>query len=49
MPKRTILIWGDASAVGQYAIQFAKLGGLRGVLTTASSKKIRSRQRARRE
>ncbi len=36
-PQRTILIWGGASAVGQYAIQFAKLGGLR-VLTTASSK-----------
>jgi NADPH:quinone reductase-like Zn-dependent oxidoreductase len=37
MPRRTILIWGGASAVGQYAIQFAKMGGLR-VLTTASSK-----------
>ena len=36
-PQRTILIWGGASAVGQYAIQFAKLSGLR-VLTTASSK-----------
>jgi NADPH:quinone reductase-like Zn-dependent oxidoreductase len=36
-PRRTILIWGGASAVGQYAIQFAKMGGLR-VLTTASSK-----------
>ena len=36
-PQRTILIWGGASAVGQYAIQFAKLCGLR-VLTTASSK-----------
>jgi len=36
-PRRTILIWGGASAVGQYAIQFAKLCGLR-VLTTASSK-----------
>ena len=36
-PQRSILIWGGASAVGQYAIQFAKLGGLR-VLTTASSK-----------
>jgi NADPH:quinone reductase-like Zn-dependent oxidoreductase len=35
--QRTLLIWGGASAVGQYAIQFAKLGGLR-VLTTASSK-----------
>jgi NADPH:quinone reductase-like Zn-dependent oxidoreductase len=35
--QRTILIWGGASAVGQYAIQFAKLCGLR-VLTTASSK-----------
>jgi NADPH:quinone reductase-like Zn-dependent oxidoreductase len=37
VPHRTVLIWGGASAVGQYAIQFAKLGGLR-VLTTASSK-----------
>ena len=36
-PHRTVLIWGGASAVGQYAIQFAKLGGLH-VLTTASSK-----------
>ena len=36
-PQRTILIWGGASAVGQYAIQFAKLCGLR-VLTTASPK-----------
>jgi len=36
-PQRTILIWGGASGVGQYAIQFAKLGGLR-VVTTASSK-----------
>ena len=36
-PQRTILIWGGASAVGQYSIQFAKLCGLR-VLTTASSK-----------
>ena len=36
-PHRTILIWGGASAVGQYAVQFAKLCGLR-VLTTASSK-----------
>jgi NADPH:quinone reductase-like Zn-dependent oxidoreductase len=35
--QRTILIWGGASSVGQYAIQFAKLCGLR-VLTTASSK-----------
>ncbi len=35
--QRTILIWGGASAVGQYAIQFAKLCGLR-ILTTASSK-----------
>ena len=34
---RTLLIWGGASSVGQYAIQFAKLGGHR-VLTTASSK-----------
>jgi NADPH:quinone reductase-like Zn-dependent oxidoreductase len=36
-PQRTILIWGGASSVGQYAIQFSKLGGLR-VLTTASPK-----------
>jgi NADPH:quinone reductase-like Zn-dependent oxidoreductase len=36
-PQRSILIWGGASSVGQYAIQFAKLGGLR-VLTTASPK-----------
>ena len=36
-PQRTILIWGGASALGQYAIQFAKLGRLR-VVTTASSK-----------
>ena len=36
-PQRTILIWGGASALGQYAIQFAKLAGLR-VVTTASSK-----------
>ena len=35
--QRAILIWGGASSVGQYAIQFAKLGGLR-VLTTASPK-----------
>jgi NADPH:quinone reductase-like Zn-dependent oxidoreductase len=35
--QRTILIWGGASSIGQYAIQFAKLGGLR-VLTTASPK-----------
>jgi hypothetical protein len=35
--ERAILIWGGASSVGQYAIQFAKLGGLR-VLTTASPK-----------
>ena len=36
-PQRAILVWGGASSVGQYAIQFAKLGGLR-VLTTASPK-----------
>jgi NADPH:quinone reductase-like Zn-dependent oxidoreductase len=36
-PQRSILIWGGASSIGQYAIQFAKLGGLR-VVTTASSK-----------
>ncbi|KAI9439437.1 hypothetical protein F5148DRAFT_1154143, partial [Russula earlei] len=36
-PPRDILIWGGASSVGQYAIQFAKLNGLR-VLTTASPK-----------
>jgi len=35
--ERAILIWGGASSLGQYAIQFAKLGGLR-VLTTASPK-----------
>ena len=35
--QRAILIWGGASSIGQYAIQFAKLGGLR-VLTTASPK-----------
>jgi len=34
-PERSILIWGGASSVGQYAIQFAKLGGFR-VITTAS-------------
>lgn len=37
IPQRTLLIWRGASAVGQYAIQFAKLGGLR-VLTRVSSK-----------
>jgi NADPH:quinone reductase-like Zn-dependent oxidoreductase len=36
-PQRTILIWGGASAAGQYAIQFAKLCSLH-ILTTASSK-----------
>jgi NADPH:quinone reductase-like Zn-dependent oxidoreductase len=36
-PQRSILIWGGASSVGQYAIQFAKFGGLR-VVTTASPK-----------
>ena len=36
-PQRSILIWGGASSVGQYAIQFAKLGGFR-VMTTASPK-----------
>jgi len=36
-PQRDILIWGGASSVGQYAIQFAKLNGLR-VTTTASPK-----------
>jgi NADPH:quinone reductase-like Zn-dependent oxidoreductase len=36
-PRCTVLIWGGASAIGQYAIQFAKLSGLR-VLTTASPK-----------
>ena len=36
-PQRSILIWGGASSVGQYAIQFAKFGGLR-VITTASPK-----------
>jgi NADPH:quinone reductase-like Zn-dependent oxidoreductase len=34
-PQRSILIWGGSSAVGLYAIQFAKLCGLR-VLATAS-------------
>jgi len=38
-PQRAILVWGGASSVGQYAIQFAKLGGLR-VLTTTSPKNI---------
>ena len=38
-PQRAILVWGGASSVGQYAIQFAKLDGLR-VLTTASPKNI---------
>ena len=36
-PQRSILIWDGASSVGQYAIQFAKLGGFR-VITTASPK-----------
>jgi len=36
-PQRSVLIWGGASSVGQYAIQFAKFGGLR-VVTTASPK-----------
>ncbi len=36
-PQRSILIWGGASSVGQYVVQFAKLGGLR-VITTASPK-----------
>ena len=36
-PQRDILIWGGASSVGQYAIQIAKLYGLR-VFTTASKK-----------
>ncbi|KAI0264908.1 hypothetical protein BC834DRAFT_881064 [Gloeopeniophorella convolvens] len=36
-PQRTILIWGGATSVGQYAIQFAKLSGLH-VITTASPK-----------
>jgi NADPH:quinone reductase-like Zn-dependent oxidoreductase len=34
---RNILVWGGASSVGQYVIQFAKLNGLR-VTTTASPK-----------
>jgi len=38
-PQRAILVWGGASSVGQYAIQFAKLGGLR-VLTTTSPKNV---------
>ncbi|KAI0247524.1 zinc-binding oxidoreductase ToxD [Lactifluus subvellereus] len=36
-PRRSVLIWGGASSVGQYAIQFAKLGGFH-VITTASPK-----------
>ena len=36
-PQRSILIWGGATSVGQYAVQFAKLGGFR-VITTASPK-----------
>ena len=36
-PKRSILIWGGATSVGQYAIQFAKLGGLH-VIATVSPK-----------
>ncbi|KAI0264909.1 chaperonin 10-like protein [Gloeopeniophorella convolvens] len=36
-PQRTILIWGGSSSVGQYAVQFAKIGGLR-VITTASAR-----------
>jgi len=36
-PRRLILIWGGASSVGQYAIQFAKLGGFH-IITTASPK-----------
>jgi NADPH:quinone reductase-like Zn-dependent oxidoreductase len=35
--RRSILIWGGASSVGQYTIQFAKLGGFH-VITTASPK-----------
>ncbi|KAJ7628925.1 chaperonin 10-like protein [Roridomyces roridus] len=34
-PGEPILIWSGTSATGQYAVQFAKLGGLR-VLSTAS-------------
>lgn len=34
-----ILIWSGTSAVGQYAVQFAKLAGLH-VISTASSKNI---------
>jgi NADPH:quinone reductase-like Zn-dependent oxidoreductase len=33
----TLLVWGGASATGQYAIQFAKLAGIK-VITTASPK-----------
>ena len=36
-PQRSILIWGGATSVGQYAIQFAKLGSFR-VITTSSPK-----------
>ncbi|KAF8168615.1 hypothetical protein K438DRAFT_1774675 [Mycena galopus ATCC 62051] len=34
-----ILIWSGTSATGQYAVQFAKLGGLR-VISTSSEKNI---------
>ncbi|KAI0258090.1 dehydrogenase [Gloeopeniophorella convolvens] len=36
-PQRNILIWGGSSSIGQYTIQFAKIGGLR-VITTASAR-----------
>ncbi|KAJ3772279.1 chaperonin 10-like protein [Lentinula raphanica] len=36
-PPTTVLIWSGASATGHYAIQFAKLSGMK-VITTASPK-----------
>ena len=36
-PQRSILIWGGVTSVGQYAVQFAKLGSFR-VITTVSLK-----------
>ena len=36
-PQRSILIWGGATSIGQYAVQFAKLGGFH-VIATASPK-----------
>jgi len=34
----TILIWGGASSVGAYAVQFAKLSGFKNIIATASAK-----------